>query len=138
MSTVPAQAASTTTALTPSQVFAVAIGIGVIALVIVILPLLLSWLYGRKASGDNISGQPVSFFQIPYITWFIVHYGIAALAILAIVLLGIDGVIDKGTVSALLGSLFGYVLGSAAKGSHPSTTGAPADAATNKQMTEGS
>jgi hypothetical protein len=45
---------------------------------------------------------------------------VAALAILAIVLLGVDSVIDKATVSALLGSLFGYVLGSA---SHSSQNG---------------
>lgn len=138
MTTTPAQTASTSTALTSGQVFDVAIGIGIIAFVVVILPLLLSWVYGNKAPARDTSGRPESFFQIPFITWFIVHYGIAALAILAIVLLGVDNVIDKGTVSALLGSLFGYVLGSASKGSRPSATSTTTDTdAAGKSVTGG-
>jgi hypothetical protein len=113
-------AATTETAsspiLTDGQVVGVAIGVGIIAFLIVLLPVLLNWSYRKGlAARSPEKGKPcrVSVFEIPYITWFIVHYGVAALAILAIVLLGVDNVIDKATVSALLGSLFGYVLGSA-------------------------
>lgn len=100
-----------------------------VALVIVILPLLLSLLVRtRGKQSPDITLPSPTFFEIPYITWFLVHYGISALAVIAILILGLDGVIDKGTVSALLGSLFGYVLGSTAKGSaspqqHPDSTG---------------
>lgn len=128
MTATTAQAASSSSVLTSNQVFWVAIGIGVLALVVVLLPLLLAWSYhgsdqNAPAESDRPQSKRASFYEIPFITWFIVHYGIAALAILAIVLLGVDNVIDKGTVSALLGSLFGYVLGSAAHSSRPSNGG---------------
>jgi hypothetical protein len=102
--------------LTGHQVGNVGIGLGLLALVIVLMPALLAVIYAWNRPKDASGG----FFEVPYITWFLVHYGIAALAIIAIVFLGVDNVIDKGTVSALLGSLFGYVLGSAAHGSRPS------------------
>lgn len=100
------------------------------------MPLLLAWSYNSR-QGKNVpeAGEaPPSFFEIPYITWFLVHYGIAALAIVAIVFLGVDSVIDKGTVSALLGSLFGYVLGSSARNSKPS----PGTTQDGAQSTSGS
>jgi hypothetical protein len=108
-----------TSILSERHVFLVALGLGILTAVLVLLPLFLAWSYRPK--GDVVGRKKVfsSFFEIPFITWFIVHYGIAAIAIFAIVLLGIDDVIDKGTVSALLGSLFGYVLGSSA---HSSST----------------
>lgn len=110
------------------HVFWVAVGTGVIAVVVVLLPLLLAWSYrvkkvsaaGSGATGAGSAQGRSSFFEIPYITWFLVHFAVAVLAIAAIVLLGVDNVIDKGTVSALLGSLFGYVLGSAAHSAKPS------------------
>ena len=115
--------------LSQRDVYDIVIFLVSVALVIVILPLLLSLFVrtGGKASPDVKSPSP-SFFETPYITWFLVHYGISALAVIAILILGLDGVIDKGTVSALLGSLFGYVLGSTAKGSaspqqRPDSTG---------------
>ncbi len=119
--------------LTDGQVVGVAIGIGIVAVIIVLLPLLLSKSYSKGVAGlppAQGTQRRASFFEIPYITWFVVHYGVAALAILAIVLLGVDNVIDKGTVSALLGSLFGYVLGSASHssqepGSQPPTKPGP-------------
>lgn len=108
--------------LTGHQVGNVGIGLGLLALVIVLMPALLALIYAWKRPRDAGPGVG-GFFEVPYITWFLVHYGIAALAIIAIVFLGVDNVIDKGTVSALLGSLFGYVLGSAAHGSRPSQNG---------------
>lgn|GEM_PF-5687685 len=90
-----------------------------LALVVILQPLILALVF-KKGKGKP-DGQPPgaapSFFEIPFITWFLVHYGISALAVIAIVILGLDNVIDKATVAALLGSLFGYVLGSASRGS---------------------
>lgn len=90
----------------------------VVTLLIVILPLLLSLLVRtRGKQAPDVKLPSPTFFKVLYITWFLVHYGISALAVIAILILGLDGAI-KGTISALLGSLFGYVLGStAAKGS---------------------
>lgn len=125
--------------LSGQHVLWVAIGIGVIALVAVLMPVILAWCDRTRIkhlAGATPAGVPpalTSFFELPYITWFLVHYLIPVLAILAIVLLGIDGIIDKGTVSALLGSLFGYVLGSSAhssppkSGDHSTTPGADED-----------
>ena len=112
--------------LSSSQIIWVAFGIGVIGLLIVLQPWLLARTYHARrtppAAGTSPSQEaPSSFFQIPYITWFLIHHGIAALALLAIVFLGVDNVIDKGTVSALIGSLLGYAIGSAANSSRSST-----------------
>lgn len=120
MHTIFATTTSSSPALVLSQrdVYDIVIFLVSVALVIVILPLLLSLFFRTtgKPSPDVKSPSP-SFFETPYITWFLVHYGVSALAVIAILILGLDGVVDKGTVSALLGSLFGYVLGSTAKGS---------------------
>ena len=53
------------------------------------------------------------FFSIPYITWFLLHYTIAALGIVMIAFLGFVRIIDTAAIGTLLGSLFGYVLGAA-------------------------
>ena len=131
MHTIFATTTSSSPALVLSQVdvYDIIIFLVFVALVIVILPLLLSRCCRTKSNPlSDIRSTSSSFFEIPYITWFLVHYGISALAVIAILILGLDGVIDKGTVSALLGSLFGYVLGSTAKGSaspqqHSDSTG---------------
>ena len=90
-----------------------------LALVVVLQPLILSLTFRRQrdSAGKPNAESVSSFFEIPYITWYLVHYGIAALAVIAILILALDNVIDKTTVAALLGSLFGYVLGSSSKGS---------------------
>lgn len=77
-----------------------------VAFVIALQPIVLAWL-GRRPSA---SGK--SFFEIPYIMWFLIHYGVSLMAIVVIAILGLTGVIDKTTIAALLGGLFGYVLGS--------------------------
>ncbi len=79
-------------------------GILIIALLVVLIPIIL-----RR--GDR------NFFRIPYITWFLLHYSIAALGILAIVMLGLTGIINAEVISALLGSLLGYILGSSSRSS---------------------
>jgi hypothetical protein len=109
--------------LSEHHVFVLACGIVAVLGLAIIQPWILSRAYKRypkvadpASSARTTSDQPApaSFFQIPYITWFLMHFGVAALVIMAVVLLAVDNVLDKGTVSALLGSLLGYVLGSAA------------------------
>jgi hypothetical protein len=120
MNLAAAEAGAASPILKDGKVLDVAIGIGVIALVVVLLPIGLGIIHNRGAEGTQpAAGRRMNFFEIPYITWFVVHYGIATLAILAVVLLGVDNVIDKGTVSALLGSLFGYVLGNVSRSGGP-------------------
>lgn len=97
-----------------------------LALIVVLQPLLLSLTFRKhKVPLTTQTSDAPSFFEIPYITWFLVHYGIAALAVIAILILGLDNIIDKTTIAALLGSLFGYVLGSSSKGSPASTQTTP-------------
>ncbi len=100
-------------------------GLLVIALLIVLLPIVLK-------------GRDRNFFRIPYITWFLLHYSIAALAIMAITLLGVTGIIGADVISALLGSLLGYILGSTARnagsGGGGSNGGGDDDAAATKQV----
>lgn len=111
--------------LSQSEVNMIIIFLVAVALVVVLQPLILSVTFRKKRDKPTSPNQEdaPSFFEIPYITWFLVHYGVATIAIIAIVILGLDQIIDKSTVAALLGSLFGYVLGSSSKGN--STTPPP-------------
>lgn len=76
----------------------------VLAALVIVMPVLLALL----------SGGGRSFFNVPYITWYLLHYTVAALGLTAVVTLGLTGTLDKEGIAALLGSLFGYVLGSVA------------------------
>lgn len=96
-----------------------------VSLVVVVVPLILQLTFKPTKPEASASTSAPSFFQIPYITWYLLHYGVAALAILGIILLAVDGAIDKGVVSALLGSLLGYVLGSASQSRPPTGTTPP-------------
>lgn len=109
------------------HLFWINLGILVIAALVVLMPVVLSLIFKPRRVQDQAAQ---TLFEIPFITWFFTHHGIGALGVLAIVLLGIDWVIDKTTIAALLGSLFGYVLASSASGHRstsapitPSTTG---------------
>lgn len=115
---VTANSQSAALVLSQSQVNMIIIFLVAVALVVVLQPLILSVTFRKKRDKTPNSNQEdaPSFFEIPYITWFLVHYGVATIAIIAIVILGLDQIIDKSTVAALLGSLFGYVLGSSSKG----------------------
>lgn len=109
--------------LTQHDVNMIIIFLVVLAAVVVLQPLILSLTFRKRKETTQTQnpGAAPSFFEIDYITWFLIHYVIAALAIIAIVILGLDKVIDTSTVAALLGSLFGYVLGSSSKGSATSS-----------------
>ncbi len=84
------------------------IGLG---LVVILAPLWLAWR----------AGSVKDFFEIPYITWYLLHYTIATLGVIAVLILALVGVINATAVAALLGGLFGYVLGSS---SHRQPAGA--------------
>jgi hypothetical protein len=89
----------------------------IVALIIVLQPVILSITYRKQLnpSTNNTKGSARSFFETPYVMWFLVHNGMAALAMIVILILGLDSVLDRTTTAALLGSLFGYVLGSSSK-----------------------
>jgi hypothetical protein len=65
------------------------------------------------------------FYRIPYITWWLLHYVISGLAILVIAVLGLSGTINGEVISALLGGVIGYVLGSASSRANQSTPATP-------------
>lgn len=124
-------ASSTSPVLVLSQhdVFMIVVFLVALAAVIVLQPLILSLAFRRQknlSKSESATAAP-SFFEIDYITWFLIHYGIAALAIVVILILGLDNIIDTSTVAALLGSLFGYVLGSSSKGSQSPRTNQTTD-----------
>jgi hypothetical protein len=96
----------------------------------ILSPWILTWRfkpYDAETDSHGSLRRIGSFFAIPYITWWLLHYIIATLGIVAVVALAVDGVLDKSVVSALLGGLFGYVLGSSSRGGQA----APATAATS-------
>jgi len=125
--------------LHPDMTFSIVLGLVCLAALMVAAHLLLPRLAGR-VTGTDAAGKPINnFFQIPYITWYLLHSSIAMIGITAVVILGLDNIIDKGTVAALLGSLFGYIFGavSAARGQQTgSTAGAPATPAVTNVVDE--
>ena len=101
--------------LSESYLFWVSVAILALVFIALVSPLMLVALFRPTEMHEEGTGRQVritSLFQVPYASWFLLHYAIAATAILIIALLGLAGVIDKGVVSALIGSLLGYVLGS--------------------------
>jgi hypothetical protein len=88
----------------------------VFAVVVVLLPWVLTWRFkphwvwdpDRRGRRQYVG----SLFEIPYVTWYLLHLGFGALGIFVVALLALDGVLDNTAIAALLGSLFGYVLGS--------------------------
>jgi hypothetical protein len=112
-----------TPALHSDMAFSVVFGLLCLAALYVVgqtfLPAIASKL-GTEPSDS--SGNRISFFQIPYITWYLLHSAIATLGVIGVVILAVAGVIDSTTVAALLGGLFGYVLGSASAGRNSSST----------------
>lgn len=91
-------------------------------LLVVLSQLLLPWANGRlRRTKSATASQAHSFFEIPFITWYLLHFGVAIVGILAVVLLAADSVLDKAGAGTLLGSLFGYVLGAAGSRSSQST-----------------
>lgn len=112
MSRVSSPLAITPSLLTNGEVDWVIVGLLFLALVSIASPLLLAVLYQRQKAGEAKSGY-TSFFQIPFITWFLVHNYIPTLGILAVVGLALADKITSDTTATLLSGLFGYVLGNA-------------------------
>ena len=111
--------------LTSGDVHLVIAGLLLLSLVTVLSPVLLALVYRKTRLNDQTGHQlPTSFFQLPYITWFLIHMYVAMLGIIAVVGLGIAGSIDKTTIAALLSGLFGYVLGNAAHAASSSASNA--------------
>jgi len=103
--------------LSGAGLLAIVGGLLFLALLVVLSPPVLSWIYdrGRSSTTPSQSPAPASFFQIDYITWYLLHFCVAALVVIGVILLAVDGVVDASVVSALLGSLLGYVLGTASQ-----------------------
>ena len=110
-----ASSTSSTLTLSGSDAYGLIQDLVCLAFVVILVPVMLSGIFWIKNKSNEDNSSLISFFQIPYVTWFLIHFGISALGVIAIIVLGLDGVIGQGTVSALLGGLFGYVLGSASK-----------------------
>lgn len=114
--------------VTGGDLSALLIILGVIALFVIISPWLFTWRfkpYAGEPDGHGGYRQVGSFFAIPCITWWLLHYIVAVLGIVAVVLLAVDNILNAAVVSALLGGLFGFVLGAAARG-NPIATSSPA------------
>ena len=95
------------------------VGLLLIAALAIATPVILALIYRKSdLTGEDNKGNSVklSFFQLPYMTWFIIHYVIPVVGIVAVVSLALVGALDMATTATLLGGLFGYVLGSAANG----------------------
>lgn len=81
--------------------WAVGVVLAVLALLALITIVLPAWL---QMTDRNI-------FNVPYITWFFLHYDLAIFLTIAIIFIALFGLITAEGVTALLGSLLGYVLG---------------------------
>jgi hypothetical protein len=102
------------------------------AAVVIIAPLLLA--RQRQQSGTGGARRTLtarSFFEIPYSMWFLLHLAFGALGVLAVAVLAVAGVLNSTAIAALLGSLFGYVLGGT--GSRSSTQSASGSGTTPKR-----
>lgn len=110
---------SVTISINGVPAWVIVLGLFILGLVVVLTPWLLARLYKKShlmtedAAGNRI---PTSFFQLPYITWFLIHLLVPFLGILAVVGLALARALDPATTATLLSGLFGFVLGSAAKG----------------------
>ena len=103
--------------LTETDVRWIIFGVLLLGFLTIMMPLFLVLAHRNfKSEVQTPNGKEIitSFFQIPYMNWYLIHWCIAVIALLVITALGIDGVLDKATIAALLGSLLGYTLGSTA------------------------
>ena len=122
--TLPTSTSNLHPVLTQSDTFWATVGLIALILATIAVPLVYAVLARgaavtatseARSSRTNGGNAIVQLLNIHYITWFFVHYGVALVAILAIVILGLNGIIDTSTVAALLGSLFSYALSSAVR-----------------------
>lgn len=90
-------------------------GLLALALVVLLIPLRLA----------KSAGSIEAFFGVPFITWYLLHYTVATLGILGVVILGLVGVLNATAIAALLGGLFGYVLGATSRPHDAATVSGP-------------
>ena len=86
--------------LGPGELVWIIAGILFIAAIVVATPIIL----GAKIP---------HFYNIPFVTWFMLHFGIGALAILALLALALAGSLTAPLV-AIFSGLFGFIFGSSA------------------------
>jgi hypothetical protein len=99
----------------------------------VAIPAILSFTNSNRktrSQDKQPSNAAKSFFEIPYITWYLLHMTIASLGLLVIAALAVDNILDTATVGTLVGSLFGYVLGASTANRANQTASGPAPANT--------
>ena len=117
--------ATTQVVLNGVPAWVIVVGLLVLAFVVIATPAMLALIYKKtnlKAEDPQGRLVPANFFQLPYMTWFLIHLLVPFLGILAVVGLALAGALDTATVATLLSGLFGYVLGSAASGRAASAT----------------
>lgn len=88
----------------------------VIILAVVLLPVVFNVIYDRGSRTESAAARSSrvgaagktsgsrSFFEIPYITWFILHVMIAAVGTLWVVALALAGALDKATTASPAGT----------------------------------
>ena len=104
--------------LTHHEAFLVIVLLVIVAAVIATAQVLLAGTFRPHERADpDHPGQKIqvsNFFEIPFITWYLLHFTVAALGIVAVLILGVDQIISSTAIAALLSGLFGYVLGAVA------------------------
>lgn len=87
------------------------VGLGLFLAVLALLALALIVTPWVLSVATDSQREPL--LKAPFMTWFLLHYAVAIVGVLAVVALAVTRVLNETGVSALLGSLFGYVLGTA-------------------------
>ncbi|HET6916366.1 MAG TPA: hypothetical protein VFH56_09795 [Acidimicrobiales bacterium] len=88
--TVASSTVSTTHPVLSGSSLAALVGVLLfLALLVIISPSILSLLYNKRrpVNGTGATGAPSSFFQINYITWYLLHSTVAALVIIGVIIL---------------------------------------------------
>lgn len=83
-----------------NQLFVVVLGLLILMLGVLATPVVLSW-------------QRPHFFETPFITWFLLHFGVGALALFALLALALAGSLTAPLI-AIFSGLFGFIFGSTA------------------------
>jgi|ERR1700726_1699474 len=83
-----------------NQLLVVVLGLLILMLAVLATPVVLSW-------------QRPNFFETPFITWFLLHFGVGALALFALLALALAGSLTAPLI-AIFSGLFGFIFGSTA------------------------
>jgi hypothetical protein len=102
----------------------ITLGLLVLALAVVAVPVVLAMTFRPHVADDPAHpGRRRwvgSVFEVPYISWFLLHLTVSVVGIIAVLVLAIDGLLNSTASAALLSGLFGFVLGSASgRGQQP-------------------